>query len=145
VPIFEFDCPLRHDRVERFFHSRDQAEISAERCRKCGARKMIVPSVPCFSAFKPFTTFNLDPSGRPIHVRDRAQLRELQRRFGVREASVNDDKYLNEKAECWAADNRRRKMESKKTAAKMKVERIGYEEAQKIAQECERTSYGMRR
>lgn len=151
TPEYEYQCVACGSKRERYFPclakapeslpcgdgARERGELPG-----CGAPAIMVPSVPAAQSFAAFTTRNLAPDGSAVHVTSRSHLRELMRRYNVREAQVNHNMYggdirsvpLNPGLD--KAPNPKKRIDATK---------ITHEEAKALATVAERTSFGTRR
>lgn len=87
MPLFDMRC-LNPDcgafYPDRYFATFKKSE-EPQKCLECGSRLTKDVPLVSFTEFKPFFTNNIAPDGSGIYVRSRDQLRELTRRYKLRE------------------------------------------------------------
>jgi len=142
MPLFEYKCNRCGEVEEHFFHTLAASDVR-QRCSMCRADMRKMPSRISFTPFTPFYTNHIHPEGKGIFVSGRSHLRELQRKYNVRESSLNHNQYGGDVRSIplsvkpgGMGDNPKRRSE---------VGHLTQDQANKLAAEAKRTSFGTKR
>jgi putative FmdB family regulatory protein len=80
VPIYENECS-KCGAVDQYYNPHITEETRP--CPKCGGETERLYSLAAIHMFQPFTTRNLDPSGKPVTVHSQRELSSLCHEYGV--------------------------------------------------------------
>lgn len=141
MPIFDFTSSCGFRQVDRYFSSFAESE-QPQVCPRCGeTMKKEFPLV-AFASFVPFTSNHILPTGEPVHVRDRAQLRQLMRENHL--VQVGNDPVRRHFGSSEKSIPRGKEIQSTSRLPKRRAQTVTAQEAQKAADWSARTEFGQR-
>ena len=142
MPLFDLACSrCSFEDLDRYYPTFAASEVD-EYCRQCGALMHKRPPLISFTQFQPFYTHNITPDGSGVYVRDRAQLRELCRKYNVRQLDSNPIKeHFGSNPKSVPGPGETQKPHNKRP--KPKGGPVTFEDAKKAQEFAERTNFGM--